>query len=893
MKASRLFSLVAMAALAVGCTQEEFVPAGEKVAVDLSNRPSLGDVVLDMGAQTRMAIADGSSFSFDWANGDKIGASIIDSPKDDDQSVNGKDFTAEGGENFSSLSWTYAEYKAGVKKSLIADGPEYSAQEAGVDISEYYQTVEYVSSNYPYTYADGIFDTPANLVEGNYMFYAPYNPQLLLRERVKVVLPQVQYCTDEVMKTTSYKGESGKSVSSTALDQFYKGTMEGFKNAPVAVGYKFLAAPENGELIKPSVAMSNLFAYPMFTIVNDFNGFTYGSENESLEKEKATHTMTIDSIQIYDANASSSLFYTAPIKSEKIVEVLEKDKEWDNNRLTAGAETSDLFDDAVVREYAGHKENNLQNAKWNEVNNKLTYQKNHVTCVIGKELAYGDSYHFHAILPAANYEHKLSARVFVTIDEVRYVIAKAELNTGLNPDNTVDESTIADFTFVDAVNGNEPCELVRGEHYPKAEIYEDGSAAKAFAGTMLTLNLGGETAAFQLNTEAAAAGEYGFETNKEFIDYLKGFVQRGVKLTEVPALNNVDPKTDGSGWKTYPSGVDPKAGNFAFAEDTKCIIDAQLIKDLRLQTILGTAGEEVKLELTQTNLPIADDVKFTVKSGSGKKTYTFTTLDEEAVEYKIDMTDDVKQGDDGEELVSGINNIGDPAESVEALAVELKVKDGENNAVVYLQGASGYETTATLTDCTGISAIYVNENTILEVYTDCTALIIANGGIINIRNNGSLTNENNEFGADVTINNSSERTIEGTLEVGAEVVANYNASWPTEAIPAASRINTVYINTANPGTLAIEQAQMDIFANLTEGVDLTLGTNITEITSHNDVRLTNLKSLTSSTSNSEIEWVTSNNAGIRISGVEIDGDKTVIEKVAEASTGVTFANIHE
>lgn len=894
MKASRLFSLVAMAALAVGCTQEEFVPAGGNTAVDLSNRPSLGDVVLDMGAQTRMAIADNSSFSFAWANGDRIGASIIDEPKADNLEVNGKDFTANGGQNFSTLKWTYKDYKAGVKKSLVADGPEYSAQEAGVDISSFYKIVEYVSSNYPYVYANGIFDTQANLVEGNYMFYAPYNPQLLVRERVKAVLPQIQDCSDDVMKTTSYKGVKGQSVSSTALDQFYKGTIPGFANAPVAVGYKFLAAPEDGELIKPSVAMTNLFAYPMFTIVNDFNGYTYGSVNESLETSPSTHTMTIDSIQIYDASSTSNLFYTASIGSEEIATVLKTDKEWDKKKLTVGAETDGLFDASnsdVVAEYPGHVEVNLQKAKLDAVNTELTYQKNHVTCVIGKKLAPGASYHFHAILPAADYEHNLSARVFVTIDEVRYVIAKAELNAAPNRDNSVNTSTIADFTFVDAVNGNENCELVRGEHYPKAEILEDGSAAKAFAGTMLTLNLGGNTAAFQLNTDATPAGEYGFKNNTEFINYLVTNVQRGVALTEVPALNTVNRGDNNQGWKESATNTaNPKAGGFAFATNTECIIDAQLIKDLIQQTMVAGAGGDVKLTLTQTSLPIADDVKYTATAGSGFTTYTFTTLDEDAVEYKINMTDAVTLGDDGEALVTGINNVGESTQS-SALNVELKVAEDENNAVVNLQGANGNLTTATLKDCTGISAIYVNQYTVLNVETNCTALIIANGGTINVRAAGSLTNENNEFGAGVTINNDAQRTINGTVD-GATVVATFNSAWPTEVIPAESQINSVIVNTTEANTaFVIEQTNMNVFAELTNGVALSLGTNIQGIRSSSNVTLTNLISLSAS---SAIEWVSSVNAGMTVTGVEINGEKTELTNItADEDTNVTFANMKE
>lgn len=843
MRTRKLISLVAMAAMVAGCSQEEFAPVGEKPSVDLGNRPTIGNVTLGMDAQTRMVIADGSSLALAWENGDQIGASIIDQPIQ--SAVSGKDFSGEGGTDFSSLTWTYSEYVAGVKKQIGGSGTNYSAQDAGLTAADFYTRVEYVSSNYPYTMNNGSFTTPANLVEGNYMFYAPYNEKQLMRERVNAVLPMVQDCTDAVMKSTKYQGEAAQ-VSSTALEQFYAGTMEGFEKAPVAVGYKFLAAPADGSLISPKVVMSHLYAYPMITIVNDFDGYFYGATNTSSSKTTATATMTIDSIQIYDATVTSNLFYTAPIKSSKIAVELAKDNEWDGARFTEGALTDELLD-TKVQTYAGHVESTIQQPQLEAANSALTYQANHVTCRIEKELKNGEAYHFHAILPAADYEHNLKARVFVTIGEKRYVIVSAT-NSG-NANEYKVSSAWADFAFQDVINGNQNCELVRGEHFPKAEIREDGSATKAFAGAMLTLNLANGTA-FELKTiDTPTETNSGFKDNEDFINYLIDNVQRGVELTEESVLNNVA-RTK---WKTYSTGITASAGNFAFATDTKCIIDAQLIKDLKQQTIV-TESDGIKLTLKKTNLPIADDVKYTVSGND----YTFTTLDEDAVTYKITMSG-VIFGDNGAELKSGINNIGTDSQG-SPVTVELKVKSGETNAVAYLEGASGNATTVTVKDCTGISAIYVNANTVLNVEGACSSLIIANGGIINIKSNGALTNSKNEFSGSTVINNSSLRTINGTVADGVNVVAEFAASWPTTAIPAASKINKVTINTTEAGVQTIEQAQMDIFANLVN-VNLTLGNNITSITSHNDVTLTNLKSITGN----NINWNTTNNSGINVS----------------------------
>lgn len=506
-------------------------------------------------------------------------------------------------------------------------------------------------------------------------------------------------------------------------------------------------------------------------------------------------------------------------------------------------------------------------------------------CVLNKTLANGESYRFHAILPAADYGTKannkgLKARVFVTIGEKRYVIVPAE-NTVIGGGNDrCQSSDWDDFVFEDDLNGGENCVLIRGEHYPKAEFQENGEGTKAFAGTMLTLNLK-EGTAFELKTaDAPTATNSGFKNNEDFIQYLIANVQRGVALTENANLNNIARNE----WKKEASG----AGGFAFATDTKCIIDAQFIKDLVQQTIINGSNDGVKLTLTKTSLPIADDVKYSVGTPSGgTTTYTFTTLDDDAVEYQIDMTDDVEFGVKGEELVSGINNIGTITQGSK-LEVDLKVGEGVTNAVVYLQGATGDNgTTATLTDCTGISAIYVNENTTLMVQGACTAVIIANGGTININANGSLSNENNEFNNNVNIINGFLRTVNGEIGDNVTVSAKLSA-WPTQAISAASRINTLTIDVAtSTNSFSIEQAQMDVFANLTDGVALTLGSNINGIVSANNVTLTNLKSLSAPAT---VQWGSNNSYGITVTGVEIDGTKTSLTNIT-SGTGVTFANV--
>lgn len=89
------------------------------------------------------------------------------------------------------------------------------------------------------------WNTQANLVEGNYVFYAPYNAAHLTRQPIVVTLPMEQDCAEE----------------SKSVTDFYAGT------DPVTLGFDFLKAPANkDELISPSVKMTNIFAYPQITI---------------------------------------------------------------------------------------------------------------------------------------------------------------------------------------------------------------------------------------------------------------------------------------------------------------------------------------------------------------------------------------------------------------------------------------------------------------------------------------------------------------------------------------------------------------------------------------------------------------------------------------------------
>ena len=858
MRSNKLISMLAMAAVMVGCSQEEIatVENAQIANGSLAERPAISGAVLGLGTESRLALAEGSSLNVSYVTGDQLGACIIDEPVEG--SVAGKD-----------KSWTYAQYVANANQGTEDDPLYYSTDKLAA--KDFYSPVEYISTNYPYARdEEGKWNTQANLVEGGYMFYMPYNAAHLNRTRIQAVLPQVQDCSDDVMRNATY-GTEKVSSSSTVLDKFYKGTVADAENAPVVVAYQFLEAPKDGSIIYPSVQMTHLFAYPMITIKNDFNGYMF-IDKVDIDKygSKYKKDMTIDSIQIYYAGDKSPLFHKASISSEKLIAEYNDETAWDDKKLTEGAPTSDILaDDATTMKQA-----NGYAPKNTVASNQLDMVKNQnrVTCVIDKVLKTNESYSFRTILPAANYEHNLKARVYVTIDGKQYILAvsdakdnKINIGSSTAPAYRYYPTKVEDFTFVDDVNGAQACELVRGQQYPKAEIREDGSALKAFAGSMMTISLAGADA-FQLEEAAPQAADNGIMTNEELINYLIDYVQRGEVVTEYADLRN----KARSEWKTYNTApVIKAAGNLAFAENNTIIINAQLIKDLKLQTQV-TEADACKFVLTSAVLPIANDVKITDVTGT---VYTFATLDE-TVSYKIDMK--ATFNTDAEKLVAGINTINGAGETLTAKASTV------SNAVVYLTGGS--VTYASTTK--GVNAIYVNTGSTLYVNAACDALIIANGGTINVGSNGSLSNANNLL-KNVTINNNNFNAIAGTVS-GTTTVTATVTGWPNAAVPANSKITNLNINPLVANVLVTEQAQINTLTNLSKIV-ITLNTNVTSIKSNADVTLTNIKSITATpvAPATDINWITENVSGITVSKVKYDGTNlTTLSKITSDGVSV-------
>lgn len=864
-----MFTLVALSVLMAACSQDEFVtPAGDANA-ELANRPVLGDVTIDLGGtDTRMAFS--GSFNWKWEDGDQVGAAIVDAP-----ATAAKTGYVGTGSN----TWTYAEYVQGVKKTI--DGKDYlftqtkvsNAPDAKLNTAEAFYTLNsdsHISSNYPYLLKDNKFASQANLVEGNYLFYAPYDLAHLTREPLSVVVPMKQDCSENEVKDTKYMKQPAK-VSSKSLSDFYKGTTPGFEKALVAVGHKFLAAPaDRTQPIEATASLKDVFAYPMFTITNNYNGYLF--DNNVLSTTTAQKpTIVLDSIHVYTTKTAVAIPYRRSIDVNRAKIALTGDAWSATGKYTnADAKTS-----AIYGNVTGYDKETFFAATNAKVNTKLSftgtgntigYQPKHITCDLNKkELAQGETYHFHAIMPAEDYGKELYAKVFVTIGGKHYVIYNTETELAVESDETSEDfgkatvtltENFTDWNFRDKDNGDKNARLIRGEHYPAPELNEGGKGTKNFAGKMLTINLTGgkKQAAFAL---VEAGGDFGFEDNKDMIEYMTGELQRGVNMVEDAAMK-------GQSRETWKGTAGATAGHFAFATNTKCIINAELIKALQDRMYQAdTEGDVIKLN---TNLPIASDVKITEIAAEvdGYVEYTIETLDKKA-EYKINLQK--VNATNGTALTDGINNIS-------AGTSALAIKKGTQNAVVILNAA----TTATLSKADGISAIYVdNAAAKLTVNTACGALVVMNNGAIEIGQKGSLTNANNDL-KNGEINNANLKEIAGGLGENAVVKASA-AGFPTTAIAAGTKINSFEVTGAEP--LTIEQAQIDMFANLSN-VTIKL-TAAEEIKSAKNVALNNIKSFTATAAT--VNW---KKAGTSSVVVTYFGKDVIASNVKAAAGEVVF-----
>lgn len=211
MRTKHIFSAFMLAALAAACTNEEFETVN--TATELGNRVEVGSVTLSLGdADTRFEV--GPEFNdLTAAVGDAVGACLIDAPN--------AEFTGNS-----------KDYKADAKY--------------GYDITQY------ISTNYSFKYNGSTWNSEAKMVEGNYMFYAPYNAKHATRNAVTAKFNPVQQLAANADGT----------IDELSAIKELKESKE-----VMAVSHVFIAAADSKSV---TTSLVPIYAYPLITLTNSY-----------------------------------------------------------------------------------------------------------------------------------------------------------------------------------------------------------------------------------------------------------------------------------------------------------------------------------------------------------------------------------------------------------------------------------------------------------------------------------------------------------------------------------------------------------------------------------------------------------------------------------------------
>jgi len=203
MKTNKILMAMVLAAGFTACTSEELVESTQTNA--LENRKVLGDIEFVMGGvDSRFAVGEDG-----WTIGDNdaFGACLVD-------------------------TWKGTNDENALKN---------------------YSLTNYIQTNYQYAKGEGnVFTTPARMVEGNYVFYAPFNANHLARKTMEVSSPITQ--TLDVV--------DGKVDPYSTINNAVK---EGY---PFFVDYKFLSAADQETSL--TINFKHIYAYPEITIANEW-----------------------------------------------------------------------------------------------------------------------------------------------------------------------------------------------------------------------------------------------------------------------------------------------------------------------------------------------------------------------------------------------------------------------------------------------------------------------------------------------------------------------------------------------------------------------------------------------------------------------------------------------
>lgn len=353
MKAKILLTGLVAPLMFAACTQEEaFVPQQEAGKIDLSNRPTLGKVTLGFDSQTRATLNDEGLFnSLLWEAGDAVGARIIDTPKTPIKSYVNPIF--------------------------------------GYDIAKY------ASTNYKFEKGTGsVWESEALMIEGNYMFYAPYAETALYRDPLKMVFPIAQTINPE-----SEQMEKAN-ANTDAIKNFFED-----ETTTTVVGYKFLSAKSPEKVVSPT--MTHIYAYPQITLKNNYTV----DEDSNPSTPAVAKPITIDKIVLSSAKFRKNYQINQTGLFDVLREAYAKAEPVKVNNVTIEEGNDEKYKDAGAWKNATKM---LQDGRTSTITTSSDDDETDITVTFDPALtiaAEGD-FKFHVVLPAEAYED-LKATVYL------------------------------------------------------------------------------------------------------------------------------------------------------------------------------------------------------------------------------------------------------------------------------------------------------------------------------------------------------------------------------------------------------------------------------------------------------------------------------------------------
>lgn len=354
MKTKHIFGTILMAALTAACSNEDLQLVEQSTQV--GERIELGEVTLSLGeAESRFVVGD--NFNDLTAElGDKVGAALIDAPNN--------------------------------------AGSTYDAKYN-------YTLTNYISTNYAYEYNGSVWTTPAKMVEGNYMFYAPYNAEHATRKPIVAKLDAVQQLT----ATTN-----GIDELSTIKQMIASGNV-------MAVSHEFIAASDEANI---QTALVPVYAYPYITLVND-----YAPANE--EGDGVPTDLIVNQVVIQTEGGFTT---SAPFEFEAGKTAISADDDFvyglrdftyyngSQNNTVKGAFAKTLGKGAYTSAILGEAETTSSAIVVKAPANGLKVAKN------------GGSVSFYVVIPAEKYESGLTITVYTNKGVFAQPISTAAISAG-------------------------------------------------------------------------------------------------------------------------------------------------------------------------------------------------------------------------------------------------------------------------------------------------------------------------------------------------------------------------------------------------------------------------------------------------------------------------------